>query len=138
MSRSGYSEDCEGLNLWRGAVRSAINGKRGQAFLKELAAAMDAMPKKELIREELINYESGACCTIGVVCKSRGIQTDKIDAHDPTSVGKAVGIAMAMAAEIEYLNDEYGEHQTPQERWVRMRKWVGENLLEHAKGEHYH
>lgn len=48
MSRAGYSDDFEGgeLNVWRGAVKSAIRGKRGQAFLKELAAAMDAMPDK--------------------------------------------------------------------------------------------
>ncbi len=37
MSRSGYQDDCEGLNLYRGTVRRAIRGKRGQAFLRELA-----------------------------------------------------------------------------------------------------
>lgn len=35
MSRSGYSDDCYGWELicWRGAVNSAIKGKRGQSFL---------------------------------------------------------------------------------------------------------
>lgn len=44
MSRSGYNDDCDGWALirWRGAVNSAINGKRGQAFLRELVAALDA------------------------------------------------------------------------------------------------
>jgi len=47
MSRSGYSDDCDdqwSLICWRGAVKSAIRGKRGQAFLKEMLAALDALP----------------------------------------------------------------------------------------------
>ena len=34
MSRSGYTDECDGWELvrWRGAVNSAIRGKRGQAF----------------------------------------------------------------------------------------------------------
>jgi hypothetical protein len=37
MSRSGYSDDLENWSLirWRGAVASAIRGRRGQAFLRE-------------------------------------------------------------------------------------------------------
>ena len=37
MSRSGYSDDCETMGLWRGAVERAIYGKRGQTFLREMA-----------------------------------------------------------------------------------------------------
>ena len=45
MSRSGYSDDDEDgrLAMWRGAVQSAIRGKRGQAALRELLTALDAM-----------------------------------------------------------------------------------------------
>lgn len=128
MSRSGYSDDCENLWLWRGAVTRSINGERGQRFLKELAVCMDAMPKKELITGELIT-QKGECCTIGVYCKSKNIPIDEVDLCDPQSVGNAVGIAQAMAAEIEYFNDEMGDHsETPEERWVRMREWVRDNL----------
>lgn len=51
MSRSGYDDDCDGWALirWRGAVASAIRGRRGQAFLRELAEALDELPKHELI-----------------------------------------------------------------------------------------
>jgi hypothetical protein len=152
MSRSGYTDDYDDAvaGLWRGHVKSAIRGKRGQAFLRELATAMDAMPEKILIAEELIN-EDGDCCTVGVVCKARSIDVSKIDYDDPESVGRAVGIAHQMAAEIEYENDEGGGRfeqvdvpekkgqfhpgwewrevqETPAERWVRMRKWVSEHL----------
>lgn len=126
MSRSGYSEDLDqrDLAMWRGQVSSAIRGKRGQAFLKELAAAMDAMPEKILIANELIG-EDGDCCTIGVVCKARHVDVSQIDYEVPEQVGAAVGIAKQMAAEIEWMNDEYGSwDESPAERWARMRKWV--------------
>lgn len=61
MSRSGYSEDYDGdhwdLIRWRGAVASSIRGKRGQAFLREALAALDAMPEKKLITGDLIAFE---------------------------------------------------------------------------------
>ncbi len=130
MSRSNYSEDGEYLNLWRGTVERAINGKRGQAFLRELAKEMDAMPVKRLIEGELIS-EQGEVCAIGVVCKARGLKglsEDEFDVWDPAAVGKLVGISMAMAAEIEYENDEQFSGQTPEERFIRMREWVAENI----------
>lgn len=131
MSRSGYVDDLDQqtLNLYRGTVARSIRGKRGQAFLRELADAMDAMPEKVLIAEELINAE-GDCCTIGVLCKSRGLDVGKIDYSDPESVGDAVGIARCLAAEIEFENDGdfWFSNETPEQRWERMRRWVDRNL----------
>lgn len=61
MSRSDYSEDLDMWDLirWRGQVASAIRGKRGQKLLRDLAAALDAMPVKALIADEL-QTEDGA------------------------------------------------------------------------------
>jgi len=136
VSRSGYSDDCdEGYGLWRGAVTKAINGRRGQAFLRELAAAMDAMPEKKLITDRL--EHEGCYCTLGVVGAARGIDMAKIDYEDAESVGYAFGISRAMAAEIEFMNDEWGEyslpyneHETAEERWTRMRQWVADHIKE--------
>lgn len=140
MSRSGYIDDWDdylALGRYRGQVKSAIRGKRGQAFLRELAAAMDAMPDKELIAQDLIN-EYGDCCTIGVVCKARELDVSKVDPEEPESVGALVGISRQMAAEIAYENDECSRlhkdesgkwrQETPSERWQRMRKWVEANI----------
>jgi len=82
MSRSGYSDDCDGteLNLYRGAVESAIRGKRGQAFLRELLADMDAMPVKELIVGRL-EYD-GAYCALGVVGHARGLPLHELDSDE--------------------------------------------------------
>ena len=128
MSRSGYVDDCEGINLYRGSVERALRGKRGQKFLRELAAAMDAMPEKVLIANELVTTD-GDACALGAVCKSRGMDHTKIDYECPDAVGKALGIARSMAAEIEYMNDEWDYHESPENRWLRMRKWVDDRLV---------
>lgn len=130
MSRSGYVDgsDCSNLNLYRASVDRAMYGKRGQEFLRELAAAMDAMPEKRLIPSELI-ASTGEVCAIGSVCKARGLNVTDVDVYDPTEVGQLVGIARSMAAEIEYENDERGRHdETPEQRWTRMRNWVASEI----------
>lgn len=130
MSRSGYVEDCDNLELYRAAVDRALRGKRGQSFLRELVAALDVMPEKVLIAGELING-AGGCCAIGVVCKARRMERiEDIDYFDPDSVARAIGVAGSMAAEIEYMNDEEGSVcETPAQRWVRMRKWAADNII---------
>lgn len=132
MSRSGYSDDCDGWELicWRGAVNSAIKGKRGQAFLIELRDALDAMPEKRLITEEL--EADGQFCTLGVLGAKRGIDMKGVDPDDRESVAALFGIAPAMAAEIVFENDEVGSwrNESPEDRWKRMRKWVEENIVQ--------
>lgn len=131
MSRHGLIDagDCEHYGLYRGTVARILRSKRGQAFLKELADAMDAMPDKSLIAGDLID-DDGGCCAIGTVCKSRGIDVSKIDYEDPEQVGAAVGIAHQMASEIEFENDEGAWDETPEQRWHRMRKWVSRNMID--------
>lgn len=131
MSRSGYSDDCDGWSLirWRGAVASAMRGHRGQAFLKELLAALDAMPEKKLIAHEL--EQDGCYCALGVIGAARGMDLKSIDPHDTVRVAKEFGLADAMAKEIVFMNDEANWYEeTPETRWVRMRAWIAENITE--------
>lgn len=129
MSRSNYSDDLDTnvLNLWRGSVMRAIKGRRGQAFLKELLAALDALPEKVLISEALKD-ESGDVCAIGAVCVRRGLNVAAIDPEDPDSVANAMGIARALAQEIAYFNDERFDHCTPAQRFKYMREWVAARI----------
>lgn len=129
MSRSGYSDDCEDnwANIcWRGAVASAMKGARGQAFLNELIVALDALPEKKLIKDDL--EAEGAVCAIGAVGKARGIDMTKLDPHESGQVAGAFGIAPAMAQEIVYMNDEWFWKQTPEERFDAMRKWAKDEV----------
>lgn len=133
MSRSGYSDECENIEFYRQTVENSIAGKRGQAFLKEMAAAMDAMTEKKLIQGELID-SSGQVCAIGSVLKARGTDTSVIDSDEPDEVAKICGIARCLAAEIAFVNDEEGRYyfrnEIDEERWIRVRKWIEENLKE--------
>ena len=123
MSRSGYSEDCYGsdLALWRGAVERALQGKRGQAFLRELVDALDALPEKRLETGDLVTKTG--CCAMGAVAIKRGLDVTDIDPWERDAVADIFGIAESMAAEIAYLNDDYDD-ANPEARWARMRAWA--------------
>ena len=131
MSRSGYydgGDDYWAIIRWRGAVRSALRGRRGQAFLREMLAAMDALPQPRLIVGELVN-EAGECCAIGSIALSRGVDVSELDPEEREHVASVFGIARAMTQEIAYLNDEAGScKETPEERFARMRRWVESKL----------
>jgi len=115
--------------MWRGAVASAIRGKRGQQLLRELAEAMDAMPEKGLIAHALVR--DGEHCALGVVGAARGLPIEQVDPEEPDAVAKVFNIAEALAKEIAYINDEgdWLPNESPEKRWLRMRKWVAENIV---------
>ncbi len=128
MGRSGYSEDYDDNGtgcLYRGAVESAIRGRRGQAFLKEMLAAMDALPEKKLIAGDLVN-DDGACA-IGSVAIKRGVDVSAIEPEDAETIAKTFGIAPSLAREIEFENDDdfgFTGNETPEQRFFRVRKWI--------------
>ena len=132
MNRSNYTNDCDtdplDLGRWRARVASAIRGRRGQEFLRELAAAMDALPDKLLIAGQLVD-EEGDCCSIGAVCKARGIDTAGMDADGVEYTAEWLGAPWPLAAEIAYLND-YWPDETPAARWQRMRRWVDRHITQ--------
>lgn len=132
MSRSGYSDDVDNWQLvrWRGAVKSAIRGNRGQQLLREMLEALDAMPVKELIAGEL--EKDGQYCALGVIGKRKGKDMTTIDPYDATGVATTFNIAPALACEIVYENDDGGWNETPSQRWERMREWVSSHI---HKGE---
>lgn len=162
MSRSGYSDSLDQWDLirWRGAVKSAIRGKRGQQALREIAAALDSLPTQELAAESLVTTD-GEYCTLGALGRARGLDMRQLDPEDREAVAQAFGIAEALAAEVMYLNDEavsawnyvtveivgpvrYGypdfnqhrrsvrvrEEGLDHKRWRYMRAWVAEQLKE--------
>lgn len=129
MSRSGYSDydDYSGNPewariRWRGAVHSALCGKRGQAFLRELKDALDQLEAKRLIADDLVR--DGEVCALGAVARARGVDLSGVDPEDYETVAGTLGVAPAMAQEIMWLNDELYDRKTPEERYRLMKKWV--------------
>lgn len=129
MSRSGYTDELDdnlAYGRWRAQVASSIRGKRGQKLLKDLAEAMDAMPKKKLISNKL--QQGDNFCALGVLGHKRGLELSLIDPEDSACVASHFDIAEPLAREIVSMNDEYCEGMTPAKRWSAMRKWVADNL----------
>ena len=139
MGRSGYDEDydCDShvLNLYRANVDRSLAGKRGQTFLCELVAALDALPQKALIRNSFVEGEG--VCALGAVARMRGIQ-DRfvgIEVEDDSNVryiAEIFDIAECLAREIMFENDEACFYvETDERRWERVYCWAVRNI----KGE---
>lgn len=145
MSRSCYTDDEDyddplAAYRWRQAVKRAIEGKRGQALLRELLEALDSMHDKRLYAGSFAT-SGGEYCVLGVLGAKRGVKMDDLgseeDGCDPSLVGDRFGIARAMAAEIMYKNDERHRHdelcvdreyvpnpRAAECRFGRMRAWI--------------
>lgn len=139
MSRSGYSDDCEGsdLAMWRGVIASATRGKRGQKFFRDLVAALDAMPVKRLVAGDLQTPE-GEVCALGALGQARGVEMKRgefleypdDDMFDGNKLGATFDIAAPLAQETMFVNDEGGpwRGETDEQRWTRVRAWAARQI----------
>lgn len=131
MSRSNYNErdkDNWAFIKWRGQVASAIRGKRGQAFLRELLAALEAMPEKRLISNHLRSID-GEVCALGALGRARGIDLESVDPDDYDTIADIFGVAHQVVREIEFENDEVAwRAETPEKRWQHMHAWIERQL----------
>jgi len=130
MSRHGYIDDLDPLTLgqWRGRVASAIRGARGQRLLRDLREALDAMPEKRLISQKMVDDDE-AVCALGCVWRHRGVDgLSEVDSSEHDVIGRALDIAPCLVQEIEFINDDWGDCETPESRWRTVSRWVDENL----------
>ena len=128
MSRHGYRDDLDqkDLAMWRGQVASAIRGKRGQKLLTDLRDALDAMPEKRLVRNE-VQTKDGDVCALGCVGVKRGYDFSDLIADDCNDIlADKLDIAECLVREIEYENDDFAG--TEEERWAYIRKWVDRHI----------
>lgn len=87
MSRISYQEDEDWpgqFNLWRANVNRSIAGKRGQAALRDLEAALLAMPNKRLIGHKFIDGEE--VCAVGALVIARLAAKGKPEAEVKTQL----------------------------------------------------
>src|SRR6185369_15483645 len=72
--RISYSDEEEvpgQFALWQANCRRSLQGKAGQAALRELEVALLALPDKRLIAHKMIDAE-GDVCAIGALAKYKG------------------------------------------------------------------
>lgn len=70
-------------------LRRAVNSIRGQRVMREVAAALLAMPKRKLIAGAIKEPETGDVCAVGAVAQYKGVNLDRtpVSLDDPTLVG---------------------------------------------------
>ena len=101
---------------YRGRVASALRGKRGQAFLRNLIAALEAMPidKRELAADSFVASD-GCMCALSATLNHKGLpQPDDIDFDDCDDIDTAIdhaahylNIAEVLAREVIWENDGF-------------------------------
>lgn len=136
MSRINYSEDEQfpgQFHLWQANCDRSLRGRPGQAALRELEAALVALPTKRLITNELDNGVD--CCAIGAVVRHRGLDPEKIaeefdTEYEMEEVGVELGMPTLVAWKIVEVNDiTTGSYNvrvpyTPEQRYADVLRWV--------------
>lgn len=133
--RISFSEDEDfpgQFGLWQANCQRSINGKVGQAILRELEQALLALPSKRLIADELENRE-GDVCVVGALVKYRGITELKNDPEEMEDVGVELGMPRMVAWKVVCLNDvELGSYgmfaATPEQRYEKVLRWVQKQI----------
>lgn len=122
-----------------GALRAAVRGRRGQAFLRELIDALDALPSQELAAGALEDPETGCCCAFGAVARARAWGQEEIG-FDPMDgdiwrpecrLAEAFDVAETLAwqviAENEAL-DSSNDRTWRRRRWRHVRNWAASEI----------
>ena len=140
MTRLYYDDDSEPWqeNLYAGALRSAIRGKRGQQLLRDLIAGLDALPSPELTAGALENESTGGCCALGAVRRLRGadavpLSFDPIEEDvTPDDLAEPFNIATILAWAIVQVNediDNKNDERSRRRRWQRVKDWAVKHLI---------
>lgn len=153
LSRSGFHEfDCYdrdeilAFGRGRGQIASAIRGKRGQALLRLIRDALDAIPNKQLGSDSL-RGDKGCYCAIGAAywfsdkplpyVDHPDYEDFEIDELIIDSASAHLNAAEILIQEIMWNNDECvrlkrGEipAMLRRRRWLWMRAWVDNRIKE--------
>lgn len=164
MGRFRECDDCddadspeEARESYDNRLREAITSEQGQRCLRELEAALLAMPNKRLIRGWLAT-PNGECCAIGLYCAAKdaaekgiGITQavtemalagwnkwcqEALDEGDSCPDGEtytmdegtSAGLPWELAWELGWNNDE-GHHVNPEERYRWTLAWVQKRII---------
>lgn len=147
--------------LWEANLERSLKGRKGQSALRELEAALLALPDKRLIANDTVSAD-GAVCAIAALAKHRGYQGDMALPKEPdwnnpdddnspywddydyeTAVENAmVKIAadlevppmVAKAIIYENDNDNYRPDTTPERRYTRMLSWAQRQIQRTGTG----
>jgi hypothetical protein len=141
MTRLYYDDDDsdpsqEGLAA--GALCSAIRGKRGQRFIRDLVQALDALPLPELAAGALEDEETGCCCAFGAVRRFRGADAVPLWFHPmeedmtPDNLAEPFNVSETLAWAVVQANEDGmtgNDESTRRRRWKQVRYWAVRQLI---------
>jgi len=107
------------------SLERSINSKRGQAFLRELILALNALPEKILIYGDFEN--SDGYCVMGACLKYRNLNVREIDDSNE-GLGSIFNIHTEFIEKVIDVNDSPRIIETQTKRWHRVRDWAVSNL----------
>jgi hypothetical protein len=131
--------DNQGMFLYH-AFRRALEGKRGQKLLRDIAAAMDAMLVKRLVKGTF-HTTDGDVCALGAAGRLRGVDMaplnklaaeangdDDLIAYVIDGAARAFDVASSLAQGVMDNNDDGPAGETPEQRFLRVRRWLASEL----------
>ena len=123
--------------LWDANCQRSLRGRAGQAALRDLEAALLALPQKRLIRGLLVSDDGADVCAVGAYARYKGEDIAKHVPYASDDVAIACGMPRLVAWKVVALNDfEIDDHYvtgqrvtyTPEERYIKVLAWVREQL----------
>ena len=157
MSRFDSYDDNDGesypAHWWQNDLRRALTSKRGQRILRDIEAALLALPEHKLIADQIIDVvdwdENGdpvetprffGVCAVGAYAVHRKMVEGtpwneavlelgeeypvEVDCFETQQLGQSLGLARTVAWQLAYLNDERFASCTPEERHAGVLYWV--------------
>lgn len=147
MSRITYAEeeDFPGqAELWDANRLRSLKGQKGQAALRELEAALLALPSKQLIADELEDAE-GNVCAIGALARYKNYggslelpePKNEFEEHVVSDamikVAGKLSVPRLVAISIIERNDDAcawkRDDETPEQRYERILGWIRKQIL---------
>lgn len=146
--------------LWEANLERSLKGRKGQAALRGLEAALLALPEKRLIANETVSAD-GSVCAIAALAKHRGYRgamtlpkrpdwDDDNDADSPywddyeyeaavedamVNIATDLGVPPMVAKAIIYEND--GPYvKTPEDRYRTVLSWTQRQIQLTTTVEH--
>lgn len=150
MSRITFYDDLDPLDAgrWIANARKVFRSRRGVAMLRELEAALLALPTHRLVKDafcqrseepsEAGDVEESDVCVLGAYALYKGVPLSAMpfeewDWHGTASEQSEwavanLGVAYTAAWELINRNDEEFDRLTPEQRYTAFLRWTREQI----------
>lgn len=154
MSRFGDEDGEYPAHWWQIDLQRALTSKRGQRILRDIEAALLAMPEHKLVEGYIVRYDedehTGEVCAVGAYAAWQKVKQgstwedafaelaekwsgEQEDEWTTRQLGKQIGLARTVAVELSFTNDERAYWKgTDEERWQTVLDWVRKQIKPEA------